>query len=193
MIHNSSFGSIDLEIGTKAQITDCYIDSELKERPTLIRANNSDVLIQKCHFGNFVNENNSTNRSHVKIDNSNIIQHNISKGILFLEQNCSLSINNSLISQNVALTHGYSAITLPDRIHVVIPNSVFENNSALVGRAINAEDQIHLELTNCTFSRNKVKGWRGGGGAIFVEQQTELFFYQVMFFTIILLIILEVL
>ena len=54
IIHNSSFGSLDLKPGTKAQITDCYIDAQFKPTPTLITANNSDVSIQNCHFTNFI-------------------------------------------------------------------------------------------------------------------------------------------
>ena len=88
VIHNSSFGKLDLNPETKAQITDCYIDGEFKDRPTLITANNSEVSIQNCHFENFVNQNGSTilfghNNSHVKIENSGFIQHNSSKGVLF--------------------------------------------------------------------------------------------------------------
>ena len=108
IIHNSSFGSLDLKPATKAQITQCYIDGLLIPRPTLIIANNSDVSIQNCHFLNFINGNNSTvlqgsRNSQIIIDNSVFIQHNSSEGILFLQQNCSLSINNLLISQNVAI------------------------------------------------------------------------------------------
>ena len=74
-IYNSSFRSLDLEPGTKAQITQCYIDGEFKDRPTLITANNSDVSIQNCRFDHFMNENGSTilfgfNNSHVTIENS---------------------------------------------------------------------------------------------------------------------------
>ena len=88
VIHNSSFSSLDLNPGIKAQITDCYIDAQFKPRPTLITANNSDISIQNCHFGNFMNENGSTvlyghDNSHIVIENSVFIQHNSSKASYF--------------------------------------------------------------------------------------------------------------
>ena len=180
IIHNSSFGSLDLRTGSKAQITECYIDANSNTRPTLITANNSNVSILNCQFEKFTNENDSTilhgsGNSYVAIDNSVFIHHNSSGGILFLEQNCSLSVNNSLISQNIASSHGYSAITLREGIYADIRNSVFESNSALMGGAVNAEHQCYLQITNCTFSRNKAMGLRGSGGAIFLVRQVELF------------------
>ena len=160
IIHNSSFGSLDLNPGSKAQITDCYIDAQFKPRPTLISANNSDVTIHNCHFGNFINENGSTilyghYYSHITIENSVFIQHNSSKGVLLLANNCYMFINNSTHSHNIASSPGYSAISLRDGIHAVLINTVFTNNSAMSGGALIAIFQCKIALTNCTFSSNK--------------------------------------
>ena len=160
IIYNSSFGNLDLDPGTKARITQCYIDGQFKSRPTLITANNSDVSIQNCQLRNFANENDSTilfghNTSHVTIENSLFIQHNSSKGISLLENNSSIHINGSSISQNVAFTLSYSAVTLKDGIHAVVKNTTFMNNSALGGGALNADNQCKVTLDNCTFSSNK--------------------------------------
>ena len=160
VIHNSSFYSLDLSPGTKALITDCYIDAQFKARPTLITANNSHVSIQNCHFGNFINENGSTilyghYYSHVTIEKSVFKQHNSSKGVLFLQNNCYMFINNSTHSHNVASSSGYSAISLKDGIHAVMINTVFTNNSAVSGGAVIARFQCKIALTNCTFSSNK--------------------------------------
>ena len=140
VIHNSSFRSLDLNPGSKGQITDCYIDAQFKPRPTLITANNSDVSIQNCHLGNFISENGSTilyghNNSHIIIKNSVFIQHNSSKGVIFLQNNCYMFINKSTHSHNVATSFGYSAITLRYGIHAVMINSVFSNNTAFWGRS----------------------------------------------------------
>ena len=160
IIHNSSFGSSDLNPGSKAQITDCYIDAQFKPRPTLITASNSDVSIQNCHFGNFINEIDSTvlyghDNSHIIIKNSVFIQHNSSKGVLFLQINSSIGISSSLILQNIASSPGYSAISLQDGIHAEVHDTVFRNNLALVGGAIIAQDECRITLTNSTFSSNK--------------------------------------
>ena len=177
-IFNSSFGSLRSNPQTEAQITDCYIDAQFKPRPTLITANNSDVSIQNCHFGNFINENGSTvlyghYYSHITIENSVFIQHNSSKGILFLQNNCSLSFTNSSISQNVASSLGYSAITFRDGVQATMHSSVVENNSAFMGGAFNSQGGCNLKLTNCTFSKNKaITG--GSGGAIFLARQVQL-------------------
>ena len=159
-IHNSSFNSLDLKPGTKAEITECNIDAQFKPRPTLITANNSDVSIQNSHFRNFINENDSTilfghSNSQIVIENSIFNKHNSSKGVLLLQNNCSLGISDSLILENVVFTSTYSAVTLRDRIHAVVHNSLFRNNSALVGGALCAEEHCRVTLTNCTFSSNK--------------------------------------
>ena len=98
-IHNSSFSNLELNPGTRANITNCYIDDEFKDRPTLITANNSDLLIQNCHFENFINEHGSTillghNNSQVTIENSVFNKHNSSKGVLFLLNNSSMRISS---------------------------------------------------------------------------------------------------
>ena len=160
VIHNSSFGSLDLKPGSKAQITGCYIDAQFKPRPTLITANNSDVSIQNCHFGNFINENGSTvlyghYYSVIAIENSVFIQQNSSRGVVFLQNDSSIGISSSTISQNIASSPGCSAISLQDRIHAVVNNTVFRNNSAFVGGALIALGQCRVILTNSTFFSNK--------------------------------------
>ena len=159
-IHNSSFGNLDLKPGTKAQITDCYIDGEFKDRPTLMTANNANVLIQNCHFKYFINENGSTilfghSNSHVTIENSVFIQHNSSKGVLLLQYNSSMHISSSMISQNVATFLGYSAIPLHHGIRGIVDHTVLTDNSALLGGAMYVSNKCQVTLTNCTFNSNK--------------------------------------
>ena len=161
-IRNSSFSSLDLKPGSKALITDCYIDGKFKPRPTLITANNSDISIQNCHFRNFINEHGSTilyghNYSKITTENSVFIQHNSSKGVLLLHNKSSMHIGSSSISQDVAYIPGYSAITLKDRIRAFVNNTVFRNNSALMGGALIAEQHCKVTLTNCIFCSNKAK------------------------------------
>ena len=101
-----------------------------KPRPTLITANNSDVSIQNCHFANFINENGSTvlyghNYSHVTIENSVFVQHNSSKGVLFLQNNSFMFINDSTYSDNVASSPGYSPISLRDGIQAAVINTMY--------------------------------------------------------------------
>ena len=64
-------------------------------------------------------------------------------------------INNLISLQNTAYSPRYSTITLQDRIHAVVINSVFSDNSALVGGAMIALGKCQVTLTNCTFSSNK--------------------------------------
>ena len=160
MIHDSSFGNLDLNPATKAQITDCYIDGEFKDRPTLITANNSDVSIQNCHFENFINEKGSTilfghNNSQVTIENSVFIQHSSPKGVIFLQNKSFMFISSSLFLHNVAYSVNFSPITLNDGINTVVNNTVFSYNSAINGGAMNVFKQCKVTLNNCTFSSNK--------------------------------------
>ena len=183
LIHNSSFGSLDLEPGTKALITKCFIDAEFKLRATLITTNNSDVSIQNSHFENFINKNGSTilfghNNSQVTIENSVFIQHNSSKGILLLQNNSSLHLSGLLMSHNLAFTLGYSSITLKDGIHAVTKSTTFKNNSALAGGVMNAENQCQVVLINCTLSSNKATtGKTPNIPKISNPQRTSLSFY----------------
>ena len=159
-IYNSSFGSLDLNLGTNAHVVECYIHGELKSRTTLIIVNNSDISIQNCHFEKIINENGSSimfghNNSHITIDNSVFKKHNSSKGVIFLQNNSSMHITSSTISQNVAFTVNYSTITLNDRIHATVNSTVFSNNLALVGGALYIVDQCRVMLTDCIFSSNK--------------------------------------
>ena len=206
-IHNSSFGSLFLNPGTKAQISECHIDGQLKPRPTLITAINSDITILNCHFGSFINENNfptvlrisnnchviidqsvfakyegillhGSDNSHFTINNSVFVKHN---GMLLLQNNGSLNMNNSLVSQNSGPSAGFSAIILQDGIRADIRNSMFEDNSAWKGGAINADNHCRLELVNCTFSRNKAIGSVGLGGAISALRQVKVHITSCMF------------
>ena len=159
-IHNSSFGSLDLNSRTKAEITGCYMNGQYKPQPTLLTLNNSKLSIQNCHFENFISKNGSTilfghNNSHITIENSIFIQHKSSKGVLLLQDNSSMYISSSLFSQNIAFTLGYSTITLKDRIHLVVDDAVFKNNSAFNGGVTFVIDQCQVKLTNSTFSSNE--------------------------------------
>ena len=161
IIYNSSFGNLDLEPGTRAQITDCHIDAEFKDKGfTLITATNSDISIQNCHFENFISENDSTilfgyNNMHVTIENSVFIQHKSSEGVLFLQGNSFMRISSSVISQNVAFTLGYSAITLVEEVNAFMKNTLFSNNSAINGGVMYLQDHCQVTVANCTFSSNK--------------------------------------
>ena len=162
VFHNSSFSSLDLKPGTKAQITDCYINGKLDPRPTLITANNSDISIQNCHFGHFINDNGPTilyghSSSKLTTENSVFNQHNSSNGILFIQNNSFVHISGSYMSQNVASSPGYSSLTLQDGIRAFVNDTVFRNNSALVGGAMFVKIQCRVILTNCTFSSNTAK------------------------------------
>ena len=159
MIHNSSFRSLDLNPGTKAQIIQCYINANYIPSPTLITANNANVSIQNCLVRDFINKNGSTilfrQNNSVTIENSVFIQHNSSKGVIFLYNNSSMSISSSLFLHNVATFLGYSSISLMAQIRAAVYDTVFRNNSALAGGAVHAQNKCHVTLTNCTFSSNK--------------------------------------
>ena len=148
IIYNSTFHGLDVNPVTKALITQCNIDGQLFPRPTL------------THFENFINENSSTilhgsSNSHVTIENSVFIKHNSSEGVLFLQNNSSLQISNSLILYNIVTSLGYSSITLYDGTNAAVNSTTFKNNSGLAGGSLIAVDQCQVTLTNCTFSSNE--------------------------------------
>ena len=64
-------------------------------------------------------------------------------------------MSSSLILQNTASSPSYSTISLQDRIHADVHDTVFRNNSALVGGAMFAQDECRVTLKNCTLTSNK--------------------------------------
>ena len=174
-IQNSSCGSLDLKPGTKAKITDCYIDARYSPRPTLITANNAVVLIQNCYFKRFSSENGSTilhgqNSSLLTVANSSFTNHNGDKGIILLHDNCSAYFVLSGISGAIVSSRGFSAITLNDHTKATIKDSSFTNDSAMIGGSLSATGQGHVKLENCTFSLNEAEA----GGALAMTQNTIL-------------------
>ena len=140
--YNSSFKSLDLNPETKAEINDCYIDAKNESRPTLIKANNSDILIKKSEFLRFVNKNTST--------------------ILNGENNCNVSVENTVFTGH----QGHLGVLyIHDHSSMKIRNTTFNTNTAeIAGGAISVESHSKLSVTDCYFYYNAAK--YGGGGYV---------------------------
>ena len=181
-IHNSSFKSLDLHNETTAEIHDCHIDAKTDIRPTLIQAMNSRIFIQNSKFVKFVSDEGPTvlfanSNSHVTIGNSQFLNHHSPQGIFYLNDRCFMEINGSLFSSNVANSFGFSTVSFRKDSLAIIKDAVFMNNAAMLGGALLAEDQCHVQSVNCTFSANKAIT----GGAIAILERTNLTVIQSTF------------
>ena len=171
-IHNSSFGSLDLQPGTEAVINDCYFENILNSTRTLdlITTKSSRLIVQDSVFVNFLTENNWTIidgylGSTVFIQSSKFQRNHGYWGVIVLHDNCSLQLNNTEFLGNSAYRNEFSPITLSTATLATVINSTFMNNSASFGGMFKVDGQSHLNCYRCEFSGNAAIQ----GGAIFVN------------------------
>ena len=181
-VHNSSFKSLDLHNKTTAEILNCHINANMDIRPTLIQAMNSSILIQNSEFVQFVSDKGPTllfanSNSHVTIENSQFLNHQSPQGIFYLTDRCFMKINWSLFSSNVANSFGFSIVSFRKDSRAIIKDTAFVRNSALLGGALIANGQCHVQNINCTFTANQAIA----GGAIAILERTNLTVIQSTF------------
>ena len=174
-IHNSSFGSIDLQPKTKALVTHCFIDARLKSGPTLISANNATVSVTNCHFSRFKSKSGPTvmlemNNSQISVTNTSIVKNHGLFGTLFIVDGSSITFTSVFIADNVADEFGFSSVMLWNGVFATICNSHIANNRAVFGGAMWASNYTHMEVTNTTFLMNEARQ----GGAIMLQNNTRL-------------------
>ena len=171
-IHNSSFGSLELQPGTEAVINDCYFENILNSTRTLdlITTKNSRLIVQDSVFVNFLTENNWTIidgylGSTVVIQSSTFQRNHGYWDVIVLHDNCSFQLNNTEFVGNSAYMNEFSPITLSTATLATVINSTFKNNSASFGGVFKVDGQSHLNCYRCEFSGNAAIQ----GGAIFVN------------------------
>ena len=174
-VHNSSFGSLDLQPGTEAVITDCHIDALLRPRKTLISAKNATVVIRDSDFERFKSKRGptivyGTHNTSVTISNSTLDNNRGLYGVIFLHQDCRINMTEVLVSHNVAYGKGFSALVLWNRVRANIQYSYFDYNIAFFGGAIWASYNSNVECSATTFYNNEALQ----GGAIMVQNNSHL-------------------
>ena len=174
-IDNSSFGSLDLEPGTEAVITDCQIDALWRPRKTLISAKNATVVIRDSDFERFKSKRGPTvlygsHNTSVIISNSTLDKNRGLYGVIFLHQDCYINMTEVFVSDNVAYGKGFSALVLWDRVKADIQYSYFDYNIAFFGGAIWASNDSIIECSTTAFHGNKALQ----GGAIMIQNKSQL-------------------
>ena len=159
-IHNSSFKSLNSHQETIAEILDCQIEANAVARPTLIEAKNSSILIQNSKFVQFVSNEGPTllyahSGSHVIIETSHFFNHHGPRGIFYLVEGGVLKINGSLFSSYLATSIGYSTVSVQKNSLVVVKDTVFMHNRAVLGGALIADGQCRVQIVNCSLTANK--------------------------------------
>ena len=166
-IHNSSFGGLDLQPDTEAEVTDCYIDGGLTVHPVLIIVENSAISIKGSTFTRHTSEQDPTiifghSNSRISIENTVFHKQFGLYGVICAFKGSTLKITNSNFTENVAYEKTYSPLTLWKNTNAIITDSVFENNLAFEGGAIWAGSGCHVRCYGSEFLGNKALT----GGAI---------------------------
>ena len=174
-IHNSSFGSLDLGSGTKADITNCNVDARLRPRKTLIVAKNASVTIKDCQFERFRSKRAPTilygsNNSEVIITSTVLSKNRGLYGVVFLHDNCSINVENVHVSDNIAYGKGFSTFVFWNGVTATITNAHFDSNMAFFGGSIWAANDSSIECVTCIFNRSEALQ----GGAIMVQNNSRL-------------------
>ena len=174
-IHNSSFGSLDLQPETKAKVTHCFIDARFRSTPTLISATNATVLITDSHLSRFKSNRGPTvisgsNNSQISIADTSIVKNCGILGTVFLADHCYINITNVFIADNVADEFGISSVVFWNGVFATINNSRIVNNRAVFGGAVSALSYTYMEVTNTTFQMNEALQ----GGAIMLQNNSRL-------------------
>ena len=174
-IHNSTFSRLDLQSGTKALITDCHLDGQLKVNKILISVNNSVLDIKRSTFRRHVCEEGPTvihahSNSQVFIENTTFHGQLGVHGAICVYTGSTLSLMKTNFVDNIAYDNTYSTLTLWTNASAIINNSVFENNLAYIGGAIWAGTGCNIRCYGSQFNDNRAVD----GGGIRIKDGTTL-------------------
>ena len=164
-IHNSSFGSLDLQPGTEALINECYIDAGFNVRPALITMNDAQLFIFNSHLIHFTNTDGPTiiqgwTNAIVMIDNVVLEKNYGLHGVIDFQHDGKLNIDSMTFTYNMAFDDYHSPITLNNGIEVQIQNSTFIGNQASRGGSIRAQWNSDIQCKHTYFHQNKA--YQGG-------------------------------
>ena len=111
-------------------------------------------------------------RGHLKLSNVTLSDGNIDRdgGAILVDQNATLTVNNSIFSDNTSTSGGAISIESKQFIgtYSKISNSVFTNNKAMetngfgVGGALSVSYRSTVVVDNCFFSENSSSHFGGG-------------------------------
>ena len=105
-IRNISFGSLSLQ-SCEAKISNCHINAQSKPRRTLVSAENSFLTLKDCEFLRFKSKHEPTilhgsNSTQVRIARTKIHQNRAVYGAIFLHDNCSINVNETMVTNSRA-------------------------------------------------------------------------------------------
>ena len=174
-IENSLFGGLDLMPGTEANIIDCHLDGRGMKTP-LITAEGATVTITCSEFDNFKSGNgppilHGKYGTKVSIKNSSFHENQAMYGIIFLHDNCSISMSSVQVYLFKSYRYGLSAFIFWKSVTCLIEDCEFIENRGFFGSAITAIDNTTIKGINNIFIGNQA----GQGGALgIVRSSLEL-------------------
>ena len=189
-IKNSSFRSLNLQSGCEALISSCYINAQSKPRNALISIENSFLMLKECEFRRFKSKHAPTilhgkNNAKVRIERTRIDQNRAVFGAIFLHDNCSIYIAETIVTNSRTFEDGFPAFVLWRNVQAEITHSefhknvghfggtfwvsdnssiisgynIFQQNQALQGGVLITHNNSKLTVFNTTFIKKPSKFW----------------------------------
>ena len=173
-IKNSSFGSLDLR-SCKATISNCYINAQSKLRNSLISAQNSFLLLRDCEFHRFRSKHAPTivhgrNNTQVYIERTWIHQNRAVFGAIFLHDNCSIYVTETMVKNSRAFEDGFPTFVLWRNVQANITRSEFHNNVGHFGGTFWVSNNSSLTSNNTVFQENHALQ----GGVFVIHNNSKL-------------------
>ena len=171
-IYNSSFGSLDLQPGTEADVTNCNIDAKFRSKDSIIRANNATIRILNCTFIRFQSERNPTilhgsHNTSVYIERSMLSRNRGRFGVIFLNDNCTIKMKDVNVTGNMKCI---STLVFWNNVVATIHNSTFRENEALFGGGFWVRNSSFAKCINVIFQENEALQ----GGAVSAQNDSRL-------------------
>ena len=181
-IRNSSFGSLDLRSGCEALISNCYINAQSKPRNTLISIENSILVLKDCEFRRLKSKHSPTilhgrNNAKVRIERTRIDQNRAVFGVIFLHDNCSIYIAETIVTNSRTFEDGFPAFILWRNVQAEITRSEFHKNVGQFGGTFWVSDNSSIISGYNIFQQNQALQ----GGVFITHNNSKLAVFNTTF------------
>ena len=181
-IKNSSFGSLNLQSGCEALISSGYINAQSKPRNALISIENSFLTLKDGEFRRFKSKHAPTillgkNNAKVRIERTRIDQNRAVFGAIFLRDNCSIYIAETIVTNSRTFEDGFPAFVLWRNVKAEITHSEFHKNVGHFGGTFWVSDNSSIISGYNIFQQNQALQ----GGVFITHNNSKLTVFNTTF------------
>ena len=171
-IANSMWRELNVSDGYRITIFNSTINGSIMLEKTLVNIRNSELSIFNCMFRNLRKSNSGpailyVEGSQVKIKNIQCENSHASNGLIQIENNSQLAVENSIFERNGYTfdVFSWAIVSIKFNTTVRISNCTFKDNKGLFGSCLYCDNNTTVTLRNCFFANNSAVN----GGVIFVQ------------------------